>query len=51
MSTSVPAFDDPAALVSLLEQWSAPDSLLEALTVKGFRTIAPVAYATLAKES
>ncbi|CAE7302951.1 LRRC45 [Symbiodinium sp. CCMP2592] len=44
-SSGTPAFDDPAALVALLRQWSAPDELLEVLTVKGFKTIATIAYA------
>ncbi|CAE7277035.1 unnamed protein product [Symbiodinium sp. CCMP2592] len=43
--SGTPAFDDPAALVALLRQWSAPDELLEVLTVKGFKTIATIAYA------
>ncbi|CAE7508033.1 LRRC45 [Symbiodinium sp. CCMP2592] len=44
-ASGTPVFDDPAALVALLRQWSAPDELLEVLTVKGFKTIATIAYA------
>ena len=43
MSAAPPAFDDPAALVSLLKQWGALDSLLEALTLKG--SLASIAFA------
>ena len=45
MSAAPPAFDDPAALVSLLKQWGAPDSLLEALTLKGFKSLASISFA------
>ncbi|CAE6954665.1 LRRC45 [Symbiodinium sp. KB8] len=45
MTSSVPAFDDPAALAALLKKWSAPEDLHEVLTQKGFKTIASVAFA------
>ena len=51
MTSSVPAFDDPAALAALLKKWSAPEDLHEVLTQKGFRTIASVAFAIPAQGS
>ena len=51
MTSSVPAFDDPAALAALLKKWSAPEDLHEVLTQKGFKTIASVAFAIPAQGS
>ncbi|CAE7657443.1 LRRC45 [Symbiodinium sp. CCMP2592] len=45
MTSAPPSFDDPAALVALLKQWHAPDALLDALTLKGFKSLASIAYA------